>query len=82
MYHALRAVAEHVAAHEPNTKGFYISQSIETPSVFTTYERFSDEAAKDLHNGSEAVARFFAKADTLIEGEVILHTCHEVFDHG
>lgn len=82
LHNALRAVAAHVAAHEPDTKGFYVSQSIETPSVFTTYERFKDAAAKDLHNGSDAVAEFFAKADDLIEGNVILHTCREVVTHG
>lgn len=79
---ALLEVAAHVADHEPGTMGFHISQSMDEPSVFTTYERFADEAAKDAHNGSDAVARFFARADEMIEGEVILHTCREITDDG
>ncbi|WP_299967580.1 antibiotic biosynthesis monooxygenase [uncultured Roseobacter sp.] len=79
---ALFDVADHVAAHEPETIGFHVSQSLDDPAIFTTYERFTDEAAKDLHNGSEAVAKFFALAETLITGDVVLHTCREVTAHG
>ena len=81
LHAALRAVADHVAANEPETKGFYVARSLDDPRVFTTYERFSDEAAKDLHNGSAAVAQFFSKADTLIDGAVVLHTCREIIRH-
>lgn len=79
---ALLDVAAHVAAHEPETIGFHVSQSLDDPAVFTTYERFATEAAKDAHNGSDAVARFFAQADTLIEGDAVLHTCREVTANG
>ncbi|WP_147113550.1 putative quinol monooxygenase [Tateyamaria sp. syn59] len=75
---ALLEVAAYVAAHEPGTLGFHVAQSLEDTAIFTTYERFVDEAAKDTHNGSEAVAQFFAKAPGLIEGDVVLHTCREV----
>ncbi|MFT4795027.1 MAG: quinol monooxygenase YgiN [Paracoccaceae bacterium] len=75
---ALCAVAQHVAQHEPDTVGFYISQDLADPLVFTTYERFASEAAKDAHNGSVAVAQFFAMAETLIDGPVILQTCTEI----
>ncbi|WP_298976407.1 antibiotic biosynthesis monooxygenase [uncultured Roseobacter sp.] len=75
---ALLEVADHVAAHEPETLGFHVSQSLDDPAVFTTYERFATKAAKDVHNASDAVARFFAQAEVLIEGEAILHTCQEV----
>lgn len=75
---ALCAVADHVAANEPDTLGFHISRDMSDPSIFTTFERFSSEAAKDLHNASLAVEKFFAQADALIDGPVILHTCHEV----
>ncbi|MDW3221548.1 MAG: putative quinol monooxygenase [Paracoccaceae bacterium] len=77
---ALLDVAAHVAAKEPGTIGFHISQSLETPDIFTTYERFADVNAKDIHNGSEAVARFFARAPGIIEGDVVLHICHEITD--
>ncbi|MFT7026958.1 MAG: quinol monooxygenase YgiN [Paracoccaceae bacterium] len=75
---ALCAVAQHVARFEQDTVGFYISQDLADRQVFTTYERFASEAAKDAHNGSDAVARFFAMADTLIDGPVILQTCTEI----
>ncbi|MCV3271906.1 putative quinol monooxygenase [Roseobacter sinensis] len=79
---ALLDVAAHVKAHEPETLGFHVSQGLEDPSVFTTYERFRDEAAKDTHNASEAVARFFAQGEALIDGDVVLHTCREVSTEG
>lgn len=78
LHDALCAVAESVAKHEPDTVGFYISRDLADPEIFTTYERFTTEAAKDAHNGSAAVADFFAMADVLIEGPVILQTCREI----
>ncbi|WP_118132943.1 putative quinol monooxygenase [Oceanicella sp. SM1341] len=74
---ALLDVAAHVAAEEPETLGFYLSQSLADPAVFTTYERFANEAAMERHNGSPATARFFALGPELIEGDVILETCRE-----
>ena len=42
---ALLEVADNVRANEPDTVGFFISQDLEDPCVFTTYERFTDRAA-------------------------------------
>jgi quinol monooxygenase YgiN len=78
MREALLAVAAHVATNEPETIGFFISQSEEDPCLFTTYERFADTAAMDRHNGSAAVAAFFAAAKPLLDGEVTLVTSQEV----
>jgi quinol monooxygenase YgiN len=78
MRDALVAVAAHVAADEPETIGFFISQSEEDPCVFTTYERFTDKAAMDRHNGSAVVATFFGIAKPILDGEVILVTSTEV----
>jgi quinol monooxygenase YgiN len=78
MRQALLEVAAHVEAHEPGTIGFFISQDSGDPALFTTYERFVDRAAMDTHNGSAVVARFFAIARPLLEGEVILVTADEV----
>ncbi|WP_316177926.1 MULTISPECIES: putative quinol monooxygenase [unclassified Bradyrhizobium] len=78
MRDALVAVAAHVAANEPETIGFFISQSETEPGLFTTYERFADKAAMDRHNGSAAVATFFGIAKPIIDGEVILVTSQEV----
>ena len=78
MRDALVAVAAHVASNEPETIGFFISQSEDDPRVFTTYERFVDKAAMDRHNGSAVVASFFGIAKPILDGEVILVTSKEV----
>jgi len=78
MRRGLLDVAANVAANEPETLGFFISQDAADPCVFTTYERFTDQAAMDRHNGSETVAKFFAIAQPILDGEVILHTCDEI----
>ncbi|WP_448032959.1 putative quinol monooxygenase [Bradyrhizobium liaoningense] len=78
MRDALIAVAENVAANEPDTIGFFISQSEEDPCVFTTYERFADKVAMDRHNGSAVVATFFGIAKPILDGEVTLVTSKEV----
>src|SRR5690242_13649091 len=46
---ALLDVARHVRANEPDTVGFFISRDATDPTVFTTYERFTDRAAMDRH---------------------------------
>lgn len=78
MAQALLEVAEHVRANEPETIGFYISQDGTDPSVFTTYERFVDQAAMDRHNNSEVVARFFGIAKPILDGDVTLVTSNEI----
>ncbi len=78
MRDALVAIAAHVAANEPETIGFFISQSETEPGLFTTYERFADKAAMDRHNGSAAVATFFGIAKPILDGEVILVTSQEI----
>ena len=79
MLQALREVAEHVRENEASTIGFFISQDIADPCVFTTYERFTDQAAMDLHNGSKVVERFIGIAKPILDGEVTLVTSREVF---
>ncbi|MDQ1081675.1 putative quinol monooxygenase [Pseudoroseomonas cervicalis] len=74
---ALGAVAAHVREKEPGTLGFYIARDLQDPARFTTYERFADVAAMESHNGSDAVARFFAEAGPLIDGPVTLLHCQE-----
>jgi quinol monooxygenase YgiN len=75
---ALQAHAENVRTKEPTTLGFYVCRDLEAPHVFTTYERFVDRAAMELHNASESTARFFAKVKPVLDGPVILHSCEEV----
>jgi len=74
---ALLDVAAHVAAAEPETVGFFVSQAVDDPCLFTTYERFADADAMHRHNGSEVVARFFAIARPLLDGPVTLVTAVE-----
>ncbi|MFO0992846.1 MAG: putative quinol monooxygenase [Hyphomicrobiales bacterium] len=78
MRRALLDVAENVRANEPGTLGFYISQDQKDPTLFTTYERFSDQAAMDAHNNSAVVARFFGIAKPILDGEVVLVTAAEI----
>jgi quinol monooxygenase YgiN len=78
MREALLEVAENVRANEPETIGFFISQDLEDPCVFTTYERFVDRAAMDRHNNSEVVARFFGIAKPILDGDVTLVTSSEL----
>lgn len=75
---ALLDVAAHVAENEPDTVGFFVSQDAGDPARFTTYERFVDSTAMDRHNRSAAVARFFAIAQPILDGEVILVTADEI----
>ena len=79
---ALLEVADNVRANEPDTVGFFISQDLADPCVFTTYERFTDRAAMDRHNGSAAVARFFGIAKPLLDGAVTLVTSSEISAKG
>ncbi len=74
MRDALLDVAANVQANEPDTIGFFIAQSADDPCVFTTYERFADQAAMDRHNNSAVVARFFGIAQPILDGGVTLVT--------
>src|SRR5882672_9653505 len=78
MKRALLDVARHVQEAEPHTRAFFVSQDTGDGRIFTTYERFTDKAAMDRHNGSAAVARFFATAKPILDGEVVLHIGLEV----
>ena len=78
MREGLLDVAAHVATNEPGTLGFFVSQDAADPHVFTTYERFVDQAAMDAHNQSAVVARFFDIARPILAGEVVLVTGVEI----
>ena len=78
MRDALLDVAANVQANEPGTLGFFISQDAADPCVFTTYERFLDQAAMDRHNQSATVAHFFGIAKPILDGPVTLVTAQEI----
>ena len=69
---ALLEAAQHVNQNEHNTVGFYISQDMSDPSVFTKYERFASKSAMEAHNGASGVRIFFDKAKPSLDGEIIL----------
>jgi quinol monooxygenase YgiN len=75
---ALRAVIAEVKANEPGTGAYFVSRSKEDPTIFTTFERFVDEAAMALHNDSQAVANFVAATSDSLEGSMVLHACREL----
>ncbi len=72
-------VGEYAAAHEPETIGFFVAQDPEDPCRFTTYERFTDAAARDLHNSGAGSQRFFSAAGHLLEGDVTIVTATEIW---
>ena len=76
---ALLEVADNVRANEPDTVGFFVSQDASDPCLFTTYERFTDQAAMDRHNSSAASTRFFTLATPILDGPVTLVTAAEIF---
>jgi quinol monooxygenase YgiN len=75
---ALRAVVAAVKAGEPGTLAYFVSQDLDDPTVFTTFERFRDEASMTLHNGSQAVADFVAATKDCLAGPIVLHSCREL----
>jgi quinol monooxygenase YgiN len=75
---ALRAVVAAVRAGEPGTLAYVLSQDRDDPTLFTTFERFVDEAAMTRHNGSPAVADFVAATKDSLAGPVVLHSCREL----
>ena len=79
MREALMAVARSVAETEPDTLGYHVSQSVEVPQVFTTYERFRDKAAMELHNASPAVAKWIETCGPILAETPVLYTSEELF---
>lgn len=77
MRKALLEVAENARLNEPETIGFFVSQCTEAPQLFTTYERFANEAAMNAHNNSDVVAKFFAIAEPILDGDVVLVAARE-----
>ena len=75
---ALLAVAGNVQRNEPGTISFFVSQDPSNPCVFTTHERFVDQAAMDRHNNSATVATFFGIAQPILDGDVVLVTALEI----
>jgi quinol monooxygenase YgiN len=63
---ALLDVGAFVAANEPGTLSFFVTEG-ETAGVFVTHERFADRDAMEHHNAGAGSKGFFAATDGLIE---------------
>lgn len=75
----LAKVGEFAAKHEPDTIGFFVAQDPDNPCQFTTYERFTDSAARDRHNNGAGSQGFFSAAGHLLDGEVTIVTATEIW---
>lgn len=75
---ALLAVIESVRRDEPDTINYYIARSAEDPNLFTTFERFRDQAAMEWHNKSPTVAKFVEVAGPVLADKIVIHTCNEL----
>jgi quinol monooxygenase YgiN len=75
---ALLEVIESARRDEPDTINYYVNQSVDDPNLFTTFERFRDQAAMDRHNKSAAVAKFVEVAGPVLADKVIIHTGNEL----
>ncbi len=75
----LAKVGEFAAANEPDTLGFFVAQDPDDRCRFTTYERFTDAAARDRHNNGEGSKGFFAAAGHLLDGEVTIVMATEIW---
>ncbi|MFH1935672.1 MAG: antibiotic biosynthesis monooxygenase [Pseudomonadota bacterium] len=75
---ALTEVVDYVKTHEPGTIGYFLSQGVDDPCEFTTYERYVDQTALNLHNDSKKIADFFEIAKPILDGEVVVEICEEI----
>ena len=78
VHQALLDSGEAVRLNEPDTLGYHIGRDTSDPLVFTTYERFKDQAAMDLHNETTGKT-FFATAGECLDGPVTFAVCEEIF---
>lgn len=72
-------VGVYAKAHEPGTVDFFVAQDPSEPCVFTTYERFVDAAAMEIHNNGAGSQGFFAAAGDLLDGAVTVVTAREIW---
>jgi len=74
---ALAEMTDYIERDEPGTVGFYVSQALDDPNQFVTYERFRDEAAMETHNNSAYRDSWVAKYGDLFDGELTIYICRE-----
>ncbi len=79
VYAELMKVGAYAKEHEPKTIGYFVAQDLEEPCVFTTYERYSDKAAMEMHNNGIGAQDFFAATNNHLDGKVILVVAKEIW---
>jgi quinol monooxygenase YgiN len=75
---ALLSVVEAVRDTEPQTVGYFVTQSANDQCVFTTFERFTDRGAMERHNASRALVRFLLETKEHLDGDVVIHVGEEI----
>ena len=76
---ALQDVVDHARSHEPDTPDYRVLRCAEGETVvFTTIECFTDMAAMELHNASDAVGKFFEAAGALLSAPPEVRVSHQV----
>ena len=79
VYAQLLKVGAYAQEYEPATIGYYVAQDLEEPCVFTTYERYIDKAAMEMHNIGAGTQEFFVATSNHLDGEVIIVAAKEIW---
>ena len=66
------------SANEPGTLGYHVGRAVEDPLTFTSYERFADKDAMDLHNATTG-KKFFDTVGHLLDGPPAFAICEEIW---
>ena len=77
VYAELLKVGAYAQEYEQATIGYYVAQDLEEPCVFTTYERYTDKAAMEMHNNGAGTQEFFVATSNHLDGEVIIVAAKE-----
>jgi quinol monooxygenase YgiN len=79
VYAELLKVGAHAREYEPTTIGYFVTQDLEDPCVFTTYERYTDKAAMEMHSNGAGAQEFFVATSNHLDGEVIIVIAKEIW---
>ena len=79
VYAQLLKVGAYAQEYESATIGYYVAQDLEEPCVFTTYERYTDKAAMEMHNNGAGTQEFFVATSNHLDGEVIIVAAKEIW---
>lgn len=75
----LLKVGGYAKEHEPGTIDFFVTQDANDPCLFSTYERFVDQAAMEKHNEGAGSQGFFTAAGDLLDGPVTVVMANEIW---